>query len=306
MSIAHLEGDTDPEESLEEPQHGLDPEQQKQMEEALRRARATLGGVSRVGCLGLIFRGFLRSLIPRWRFRGRKLVVFLIGVLIAGLSVVTCSAGVDLASLTAEYGEPVPATREAARRFLVRSGKALQRASSSGRLRLTVSETEATSALSLGLAIPELMRAMETMPPEEIQGIDDVDKLREVLRQREAEGRESRGWRERIAAALDPRLRTGDVQVRFTGDGEIVVAAYVQAWRWQQPALVVFAPHARSGELELDFVRGQLGRLPAPVWAFDRLGGLVSSLILLGRDYAEISNLTVEDGRLTFEASVTQ
>ena len=96
------------------------------------------------------------------------------------------------------------------------------------------------------------------------------------------------------------------MQVRFTGAGEIVVAGYVQAWRFKQPALVVFAPRARSGTLELDFVKGRLGRLPAPSWAFDLLGRLAASLILQGRDYAEISNLTVAPGRLTFEARVTR
>lgn len=290
---------------MKQPHDRLDPEQQEQVDQALAQARAALGGVTRAGCLGMIFRGFLRSLIPRWRFRGRKLAYFLIGLLIAALSVVTCSAGVDLTSMTAEYGEPVPATREAARRFLERSGTALQSASASGRFHLTVSEAEATSALSLGLAIPELMRAMNTVPAEEVQGIDDIAEIRRMLREREARERGPRTFRQRIAELLDPHLRTGDVQVRFTGNGQIVIAGYVQAWRWQQPALVVFAPRARSGELQLDFVKGRLGRLPAPAWAFDQLGRLVASLILLGRDHAEISEITVEEGRLTFEASVS-
>lgn len=290
------------------PDHDLDPEQRAQVEQALAQAQAALGSVTRAGCLGMVFRGFLRSLVPRWRFRGRRLALLLVGLLVAGLSVVTCSAGVDLASLTAEYGEPVPATREAAQRLLVRSGEAIQTAAASRLFRLTISETEATSALSLGLAIPELMRAMQTVPAEEIQGIEDIGELRTTLRQREAQKRESRTvtFKERLAGLLDPRLRTGDVQVRFTGSGQVVVAGYVQAWRWQQPALVVFAPHARSGELRLDFVKGRLGRLPAPAWAFDKLGGLVASLILLGDDHAEITELTVEQGRLTFEASVAE
>lgn len=287
------------------PNHDLDPEQREQLEQALAQAQVALGSVTRAGCLGMIFRGFLRSLVPRWRFRGRKLAFFLVGLLVAGLSVVTCSAGVDLTSLTAEYGEPVPATREAAQRFLGRTAEALQAAAASRRFRLTVSETEATSALSLGLAMPELMRAMNSVPAEEIQGIDDIGEIRTMLRQREAQQRESRTFRERLAALLDPRLRTGDVQVHFTADGQVAVAGYVQAWHWQQPALVVFAPRARSGELQLDFVKGRLGRLPAPAWAFDKLGSLVASLILLGGDYAEISELTVQEGRLTFEASVT-
>jgi hypothetical protein len=227
-------------------------------------------------------------------------------MLVVVLSVATCSAGVNLQNLTAEYGAPVPATTDAAQRFVQRTAAAIQNAPTSRRLRITVSQTEATSALSLGLMMPELMRAMETLPAEQVQQAGDIKSLRAMLRDHETAQRENRTFRDKVAGVFDPRLRTGDVQVQFTGNGEIVMAGYVQAWRWKQPALVVFAPRARSGELELDFVKGRLGRLPAPAWAFDLLGRLAASLILQGQDYAEISNLTVQDGRLTFEARVTR
>jgi hypothetical protein len=232
-------------------------------------------------------------------------VYLVIGLLVVVASITTCSAGVDLASLTAEYGDPVPTSTDAARRFVERTAAAVQSAAASRRLSISVSESEATSALSLGLMMPELMRAMETMPAEEIQQAKDIEEVRELIREHEAVEPGSRTLGQRVAALLDPRLRTGDVQVRFTGNGEIVIAGYVHAWRWRQPALVVFAPSARAGELQLDFVKGRLGRLPAPAWAFDLLGNLVTSLILMGQDYAEISNLTVTEGRLTFEATVT-
>jgi hypothetical protein len=291
---------------MKEPHEGLSPEQQEQVENGLARGRAAVRGVTRAGLLGLIFRGVFRSVFRRPRFLTRKVVFFVIGLLVVVVSVATWSASVDLASLTAEYGEPARPTKDAARRFLERAATAMRSAPANRRFRITVSEVEATSALSLGLMMPELMRAMETVPPEQIQQADDIEGLRAMLREHAAVERETRTFRQRVAAVFDPRLRTGDVQVRFTGNGEIVVAGYVQAWRWQQPALVVFSPRARSGELELDFVKGRLGRLPAPAFAFDLLGRLASSLILQGQDYAEISNLTVEEGRLTFEASVTR
>ncbi len=53
-------------------------------------------------------------------------------------------------------------------------------------------------------------------------------------------------------------------------------------------------------------MEGRLGRLPAPEWAFDRMGAMLSSLILMGQEYAEIENLSVTDGRMTFAGSVTQ
>jgi hypothetical protein len=291
---------------MPEPQKDLTPEQREQVEQALSRGRAALKGVTRAGILGLIFRGLFGSMFRRLRFGGRKLMFLGIGMLVVVLSVATCSAGVNLQNLTAEYGAPVPATTDAAQRFVQRTAAAIQNAPTSRRLRITVSQTEATSALSLGLMMPELMRAMETLPAEQVQQAGDIKSLRAMLRDHETAQRENRTFRDKVAGVFDPRLRTGDVQVQFTGNGEIVMAGYVQAWRWKQPALVVFAPRARSGELELDFVKGRLGRLPAPAWAFDLLGRLAASLILQGQDYAEISNLTVQDGRLTFEARVTR
>ena len=64
------------------------------------------------------------------------------------------------ASLTAEYGEQVPGTKGAARRFVTRTAAAVQSATASRRFRITVSESEAMSALSLGLIMPELMPAI--------------------------------------------------------------------------------------------------------------------------------------------------
>lgn len=295
-----------PERRQDESHDAITPEQRAQLEQATTRARSALGKVTRVGVLGWILRGIFGSFPRRLRVGRRKLVFLGIGLVVAVLSVATCSAGVDLASLTAEYGAPVPATPGAARRLVARTAAAAQSAAASRRFRITMTDDEATSALSLGLLLPELMRAMDSLPAEQVQQAPDIESLRALLREHEAAARERRTFWQRVAALFDPELRTGDVQVRFTAAGQIVVAGYVQAWRFQQPALVVFAPRARSGELELDFVKGRLGRLPAPVWAFDLLGRHTASLILRGRDYAEISNLTVENGRLTFEAAVTR
>lgn len=295
--------------SHDDREDGLTPEQQKQVDEAMARARTALrglGGFAGAGLLRTAGRGFLRSFVRLPRIRGRRLAFLVIGLAVALLSVATCSAGVSLRSLTSEYGEPVPATIEAAQRLVQRTATSVQAATASRRFRITMTEAEATSALSLGLLIPELMQALDTIPAERLREAKTIEELRAVLRERESAQREGRPLGERLTGVLDPRLRTGDVQVRFTGDGHIVMAGYVQAWRWQQPALAVFAPRAGAGRLELHFVRGRLGRLPAPSWAFDRLGGLLASLILQGRDYAEITDITVEAGRFTFEAALSR
>lgn len=287
-------------------QDELTPEQRAQVDQAMGRARAALRGLSGAGLLGAAARGAFRSVVRVPRIRGRKLAFLAIGLVVVALSVATCSAGVDLQSLTSEYGPPVQATREGAERLVRRAATAVQAAATNHRFRLTMTEAEATSALSLGLMMPELMRALETLPPERLHQARNIEELRAILRDSESNNQESRSLGDRIAAMLDPRLRTGDVQVRFTDDGKIVIAGYLQAWRWQQPALVVLAPRAGPGGLQLDFVQGRLGRLPAPEWAFDRLGNLMASLLLQGRDYAEITNLTVREGRFTFEVSLSQ
>ena len=282
----------------------LTPEQRRQISNAMEQASVQLGRLGKIGCMGLIGRmlfGWIR--LPR--LRARRVGVFLFGILIVVLSVTTCSWGMDPATLTADYGTPVPATKDAASRLLTRAGNAIRNAPNSRNLRISVTEEEATSALSLGMLLPEVMRAMESIPAEELEAIPTVEGMRERLRQEEEAALESRTLTQRIFGFFDPRLRTGDTQVRFTADGEIVVGGYIQAWRWKQPALVVVAPRATSGELALDFVRGQLGRLPAPEWAFDKLGELLSSLILLGQDYAEITEMTVTEGRMSFLGRVT-
>jgi len=253
---------------------------------------------------GLLFRRVRRA--ARRPGIGRRMLRRLgWGVLIVVLSIATCSFGVDTAGLTAAYGDPVPASSEDAARVLTRGVDALARAPETGSLRLTLTESEATSALNLGLMLPELMRAADRITQEEIQQAPDLEALRdrvwsEVDAQR-AELAAHAGFVQRALMRLDPELHTGDVQVRFEGSGEVVVAGYVQAWRFKLPGLFVVAPRASDGELDLDFVSGRLGRLPLPEFAFDAFGKLVASAILLGRDRAQVSEITVGDGTLTFE-----
>jgi len=290
------------------------PEQEQAAEavdaalDEIKKRSGLLAGISVGGILGGFLRRRVRRAVGGRRRRRRLLRRFGFGLLIVVSSVATCSFGVDPSTLTASYGDPVPAATEDAARILTRGAEALQSAPQAGSVRLTLTEVEATSALSLGMMVPELMRAADRIPQEEIRQINDLDVLRERIwseaeAQRE-EMAERLGFFERIVLKLDPKLRTGDVQVRFEETGEVVVAGYVQAWRFRQPGLVVVAPRARDGQLTLDFVSGRLGRLPLPERAFDWLGSWLASAVLLGREYAEVSEISVDDGRLTFEGRV--
>lgn len=276
-----------------------------------RRALAGLGvGSVLAGLAGGFVRGRVRGALGGRRGRRRLLRRFGFGLLIVVLSVTTCSFGVDPSSLTAPYGHPVPATTDDAARVLTRGVEAIQRAPESGSVRMVLTEAEATSALSLGMMFPDLMMASERIPREEILEARDLEALRERIWEaadaRREELAEELGFFQRMLLKLDPRIRTGDVQVRFQETGEVVVAGYVQAWRFRQPGIFVLAPHASGGELELDFVSGRLGRLPLPELVFDWLGRGLASAILLGRQHAEVAELSIGDGTLTFEGRVSR
>ncbi|MEJ2207206.1 MAG: hypothetical protein P8170_24275, partial [Gemmatimonadota bacterium] len=199
-----------------------------------------------------------------------------------------------------------PASTEDAARALTRGVDALRRAAETGAVRFTMTESEATSALSIGLMTSDLMQAAGRVPQEEIQQASDLEALRErIWREADLQRQERAarsGFMERLLLKLDPRIRTGDVQVRFEESGELVAAGYVQAWRFRQPVVFVVAPSARDGTLTLDFVSGRLGRLPLPELVFDWFGGIVARGIMLGQRYAEVSEISVGDGSFTFAA----
>lgn len=244
------------------------------------------------------------------RLLGGRLKVIAFGLLIVLLSVTTCSFGVDAATLTESYGPPVPASAEAAISFAAKGAAAMEGFAEGNTLRLDVTESEATSALSFGMMLPELVTTLGRIPPEEIRAATDLEALRERVRQEQQAIRDSVLAElpvvARILDKLDPRIRTGDVQIRFQESGQVVVAGFVQAWRFRQPAMFVVAPSARSGELELDFVQGRLGRVPAPAFVFDLLGAAIARTVLLGREYAEVAELTVGAGTLSFEGRVAR
>ena len=83
-------------------------------------------------------------------------------------------------------------------------------------------------------------------------------------------------------------------------NGRLSLDGYVQVWRWQQPLRLVFAPQARSGDLNLDFVEGQLGPITVPESIVDELGRWIAWVILAGRDYAEITRIDANNGTFSF------
>ena len=240
------------------------------------------------------------------RSRGRWLL--LVGALFAAALAATCTAAMDRSAVMAEYGEPTPVSTAAAADVFSRGATALQELPDSGLLRVTLTEEEATSALGLGLMLPELVRAMETVSPDEIGGTASLDEIRRRLRTRvlasDATSVAPTTLAGRLAALLDPRLAVEEAQVRFSDSGNVVLAGSIRAWRWRQPALAVVMPTVEEGRLRLDFARVQLGRILAPTWLFDRLARVVPPERILGARYTELTQLEVGDGTLTLEGRI--
>jgi hypothetical protein len=274
----------------------------EQARRAVREQWGALGGVG-LGAMvgGLVlgrFRRAVRRVIPRGRLRRR----FGFGVLVVVLSVATCSYGVDTTTLTADWGEPVRASTEDAGRVLTRSVDLLRAARETGNVRIAMTEAEATAALSIGLLMPELSQAAGRIPQEEVRQATDLEALRErVWEEAELQRQElaeRSGWAQRVLLKLDPRIRTGHIEVRFEETGEVVMAGYIEAWRFRLPGLFVVAPSAGGGELELDFVSGRLGRLPLPEVVFDWIGRSAARAVLVGKGVARLEEITVGDGTL--------
>lgn len=204
-------------------------------------------------------------------------------------------------------GPPVAVSRSAAVSFVTKVIAIGQQASSTQSVRFTVTEEEVTSALAFGSDLAVYARGgpvFEGLSELELGDLPTEDLPPEAQRFRqlaESLGRVSGGGDQGDRGLISLfRLRLEEPQVYFRADGRMIVRGVGRFARWRQPLRVVIAPRARQGELELDFVEGQLGSLPLPEFLFDPLGNLLSQVLLAGQDYATITELTVADGSLTF------
>lgn len=242
------------------------------------------------------------------RFRARILrtirnVAILTAVVL--LSVAACSLGVDSSDYLAEYGDPEPVSGEAAKDLVARGASKLQELAEDGTLRVTINEVEARSVLAVGLRLDELARLMRSISPERIQQSTGIDDVLDIFADRMVGGGggvNPRGLSDRVVAVLDPHVE--DAQVRFSGSGQVAVAGSLAFWRLRQPALLVVVPSVDDGVVHLEFVKVRFGRLPAPRWLFNRLGSSLASAFVLGRDYGEITEIEVTEGRLTVAGTI--
>lgn len=243
------------------------------------------------------------------------LVLLMIILLTAG-----CAPGNDGTASLPHDGPAIPVSQEAALRFAQKTLTGTSGTDNGGRVQFSVTQEEVTSALAIGArwasysqggplfeGVPglegvldgqEIEKLLDSQGSDVLQGSDVPPQIIDMLKNIQRE--EGRGIN-----LPDFRLKLEEPQVYFKGDGRIILRGYGRLLRWRLPIRMVIAPSASQGELILDFVDGQIGRFPMPKFLFDPLGDLLARVILSGRNYAQISELTVREGVLTFSGQLS-
>ncbi|MFP3854348.1 MAG: hypothetical protein ACLFWD_08665 [Anaerolineales bacterium] len=235
--------------------------------------------------------------------------ILLVALTLAMLSV-ACSMPFSGPAELPDDGPPVAVSKESAASFVSKVLQSSQQAAQTQSVRFTVTDEEVTSALSFAADIAafsqgsQAFEGLEGFDPGALDGQDlppEVERLRDLgdlLGQFSGEGGGTG------SGLLDLRLRLEEPQVYFLASGDMILRGYGRFSRWRFPMRVVVAPSIQADQIELDFVEGQLGAVPLPAFIFDPLGGLFGQALLAGQDYAEITELTVTEGALTFAGQV--
>jgi hypothetical protein len=199
-------------------------------------------------------------------------------------------------------GPPVATSQAAARQFVTKITEAGQSGAKTGQITLTLTQEEVTSFIQIGAEMAEQLQQAknlenledlaEVQDLEGLEGIEDLEQWQELARRRE-------GLPSIRLPDLSLRLGIQEPEVRFSADGQIIVRGYGQLRNIRQPLRVVVAPRAEDGELVLDFVEGNLGPVPLPEPLFDLIGEGLTRVILLGQEWAEITQIDVSAGVLT-------
>jgi len=245
---------------------------------------------------------------------------FLLGLVSIVLLSTGCALGKHGAASLPDDGPIIPVSQEAAVSFAKKTLAGTSETQGGGTIRFTVTQEEVTSALAVGArwasysqggplfeGVPglegvldgqEVEQLLDSQGSDVLQGSDvppQIIDLLDNLREREGSG----------INLPDIRLKLEEPQVYFKGDGRIILRGYGRLLRWRLPVRMVIAPSAAQGELILDFVEGQIGKFPMPKFLFDPLGDLLARVLLSGRKFAQISELTVREGVMTFSGRLS-
>jgi hypothetical protein len=239
---------------------------------------------------------------------GRTRTWLLSLALLSSLLLVACQTPEALQSELPNDGPPVATSPAAAGRFTQKVVAAGERAADTKRFNLTVSQEEVTSFLSLGSQLAEQMQS--------VYGVDSLQELQALQGQQALQAMEGLpDWAKQLQGGqnslgldlpeLSFRVAVKEPEVYFKGNGQMIVRGYGEVLGQRQALRLVLAPHASKGELTLDFVEGNLGPVAVPEGVVDLVGQGLASLILVGRDYVDISKIEVGGGSLTLSGRYT-
>lgn len=212
------------------------------------------------------------------------------------------AATADAPSQYRSTDRSITSSPEAASRFFRKLAVAVRTGLRTGRVELSITETEATSALDAVARLVELRAVMSTLSPEELEELDTPEEIRRALDRRAAAPPE--GLPGRIRYALNPRLGFRQAQVRFRRDGRVVVSGYAQAWARRAPVYVDAIPALREGRVDLDVRETRLGRLEVPGWVLAGPVDLMGLVLGFGSDYATLERLSVDHGTMRLTGRV--
>jgi hypothetical protein len=226
---------------------------------------------------------------------------FLVLALLAVLVMAGCSNGAVLGNGQAADEPVVETSREAARSFVQKAVVAGRQGSGGDEVTLNVTQEEVSSFLDFASQVArqaaaqgvERLSDLERMDPQDLP--EDARDLPALLAALRAEG-----------DVPDVRLpdlrfwsRIYDPRVRFTAEGQMVLTGRVDLLGFRQPVRIVAVPRPEGDRILLTFVEGSIGRVPVPAWLAEQVVANVDALLLLGQDYADISDVTVTEGQMS-------
>ena len=232
------------------------------------------------------------------RFLRRRMVPILVVVaVLVGLFVVTSGASLP------DDGEPITVSADDALAFARKVTEAAGDATSSKAVSLTVTEREVTSFLAIASLLSgelenvggsgdlsELMTLGDAIPAGDIGSVDNWKDL---------VGSQG-GIGSVLTRGLDLRVAIREPEVRFTGDGEVIIRGYGKVAFISVPARLVVKPQIVDGQVDFGLVEGQFGRLPLPGAMANLAESAVERALLAGYDIASVEQISVSDGTMRF------
>ncbi len=226
---------------------------------------------------------------------------FLVLALLAVLVMAGCGSGTASGNGDSVDEEAVQTSPEAARSFVEKVVATGQEGADGSAVTLTVTEEEVSSFLDLASKVAREAAAqgadslsdLERMDPDTLP--EGAEELPQLLRELRTEGD--------VPDVQLPNLeiwsRIAVPRVHFAGNGQIVVAGLVDILGFPQQVRIVAVPRTEGDKVLLTFVEGRIGRLPMPTWLANQLITNVDDLVVLGQDYAGISDVVVTEGEMT-------